>query len=194
MRARRDRSPGQSGGQTREVLPLPAQFPAAEEQRDRDERAKLPGCTQRGTAASRRMGSSAPRAVEHKATPMITGAAGDGARRRPAPTPAAKELTQPAGARLAGRPRPSVKSISLPAAKKSMASPNWASVSVNSADWIHPIRLGPSWSLGVGRVGAAICGPIIGGAVASLALFYMFAILAVIGAVVVFAVPRMLRP
>lgn len=55
-----------------------------------------------------------------------------------------------------------------------------------------------SWSLGVGRVGA-ICGPIIGGAVASLALgwqlnFYMFAIFAVIGAVVVFAVPRRLRP
>ncbi|HEY3572438.1 MAG TPA: aromatic acid/H+ symport family MFS transporter [Arthrobacter sp.] len=55
-----------------------------------------------------------------------------------------------------------------------------------------------SWSLGVGRVGA-ICGPIIGGAVASLALgwqlnFYMFAVFAVVGAVVVFAVPRRLRP
>ncbi|MBT2546876.1 aromatic acid/H+ symport family MFS transporter [Arthrobacter sp. ISL-65] len=55
-----------------------------------------------------------------------------------------------------------------------------------------------SWSLGVGRVGA-ICGPIIGGAVASLALgwqlnFYMFAIFAVVGAGVVFAVPRRLRP
>ncbi|ALV43665.1 hypothetical protein AU252_22885 [Pseudarthrobacter sulfonivorans] len=55
-----------------------------------------------------------------------------------------------------------------------------------------------SWSLGVGRVGA-ICGPIIGGAVASLALgwqlnFYMFAIFAVIGAAVVFAVPRRLCP
>ncbi|MGW9412763.1 MFS transporter [Arthrobacter cupressi] len=55
-----------------------------------------------------------------------------------------------------------------------------------------------SWSLGVGRVGA-ICGPVIGGAVASLALgwqlnFYMFAVFAVIGAVVVFAVPRRLRP
>lgn len=53
-----------------------------------------------------------------------------------------------------------------------------------------------SWSLGVGRVGA-ICGPIIGGAVASLALgwqLYMFAVFAVIGAVVVFAVPRRLRP
>ncbi|WP_120520122.1 MFS transporter [Arthrobacter celericrescens] len=55
-----------------------------------------------------------------------------------------------------------------------------------------------SWSLGVGRVGA-ICGPVIGGAVASLALgwqlnFYMFAVFAVIGAAVVFAVPRKLRP
>lgn len=55
-----------------------------------------------------------------------------------------------------------------------------------------------SWSLGVGRIGA-ICGPIIGGAVASLAFgwqmnFYMFAIFAVVGAVVVFTVPRKLRP
>ncbi|MEV7134286.1 aromatic acid/H+ symport family MFS transporter [Arthrobacter sp. NPDC093128] len=55
-----------------------------------------------------------------------------------------------------------------------------------------------SWSLGVGRIGA-ICGPIIGGAVASLAFgwqmnFYMFAIFAVVGAVVVFAVPRRLHP
>ncbi|WP_311380289.1 aromatic acid/H+ symport family MFS transporter [Arthrobacter sp. ISL-72] len=54
-----------------------------------------------------------------------------------------------------------------------------------------------SWSLGVGRIGA-ICGPIIGGAVASLAFgwqmnFYMFAIFAVLGAVVVFTVPRRLR-
>ncbi|MBT2514563.1 hypothetical protein [Arthrobacter sp. ISL-30] len=45
-----------------------------------------------------------------------------------------------------------------------------------------------SWSLGVGRIGA-ICGPIIGGAVASLAFgwqmnFYMSAIFAVVGAVV----------
>jgi AAHS family benzoate transporter-like MFS transporter len=55
-----------------------------------------------------------------------------------------------------------------------------------------------SWSLGVGRIGA-ICGPIIGGAVASLAFgwqmnFYMFAIFAVVGAVVVFTVPRKLHP
>ena len=55
-----------------------------------------------------------------------------------------------------------------------------------------------SWSLGVGRIGA-ICGPIIGGAVASLAFgwqmnFYMFAIFAVVGAVVVFTVPRKIRP
>jgi AAHS family benzoate transporter-like MFS transporter len=55
-----------------------------------------------------------------------------------------------------------------------------------------------SWSLGFGRIGA-ICGPIIGGAVASLAFgwqmnFYMFAIFAVVGAVVVFAVPRRLHP
>jgi AAHS family benzoate transporter-like MFS transporter len=55
-----------------------------------------------------------------------------------------------------------------------------------------------SGSLGVGRIGA-ICGPIIGGAVASLAFgwqmnFYMFAIFAVVGAVVVFSVPRKVRP
>jgi MFS transporter, AAHS family, benzoate transport protein len=54
-----------------------------------------------------------------------------------------------------------------------------------------------SWSLGVGRIGA-ICGPIIGGAIAGLAFgwqmnFYMFAIFAVLGAVVVFTVPRKLR-
>lgn len=51
-----------------------------------------------------------------------------------------------------------------------------------------------SWSLGVGRIGA-ITGPIIGGFIVSLALgwqvnFYMFAAFAVIGAIVVFAVPR----
>ena len=51
-----------------------------------------------------------------------------------------------------------------------------------------------SWSLGVGRIGA-ITGPIIGGFIVSLALgwqinFYMFAAFAVVGAVVVFAVPR----
>ncbi|MBT2522450.1 aromatic acid/H+ symport family MFS transporter [Arthrobacter sp. ISL-28] len=55
-----------------------------------------------------------------------------------------------------------------------------------------------SWSLGVGRIGA-ICGPIIGGAVASLAFgwqmnFYMFAIFAVVGSVVVFTVPRKVHP
>jgi AAHS family benzoate transporter-like MFS transporter len=55
-----------------------------------------------------------------------------------------------------------------------------------------------SWSLGVGRIGA-ICGPIIGGAVASLAFgwqmnFYMFAIFAVVGSVVVFTVPRKIHP
>lgn len=55
-----------------------------------------------------------------------------------------------------------------------------------------------SWSLGVGRIGA-ICGPVIGGAVASLAFgwqmnFYMFAIFAVVGSVVVFTVPRKLHP
>lgn len=55
-----------------------------------------------------------------------------------------------------------------------------------------------SWSLGVGRIGA-ICGPIIGGAVASLAFgwqmnFYMFAIFAVVGSVVVFTVPRKFHP
>lgn len=54
-----------------------------------------------------------------------------------------------------------------------------------------------SWSLGVGRIGA-ICGPIIGGLIASLAFgwqvnFYMFAMFAVIGALVVFAVPRKVR-
>ncbi|MDR6639546.1 aromatic acid/H+ symport family MFS transporter [Paenarthrobacter nitroguajacolicus] len=51
-----------------------------------------------------------------------------------------------------------------------------------------------SWSLGVGRIGA-ITGPIIGGFIVSLALgwqvnFYMFAAFAVIGALVIFAVPR----
>ena len=51
-----------------------------------------------------------------------------------------------------------------------------------------------SWSLGVGRIGA-ITGPIIGGFIVSLALgwqvnFYTFAAFAVIGAIVVFAVPK----
>lgn len=51
-----------------------------------------------------------------------------------------------------------------------------------------------SWSLGVGRVGA-ITGPVIGGFIVSLALgwqvnFFMFAAFAVIGAIVVFAVPN----
>lgn len=55
-----------------------------------------------------------------------------------------------------------------------------------------------SWSLGVGRIGA-ICGPLIGGFIASLALgwqvnFYMFAVFAVIGAIVVFAVPPRTEP
>ncbi|MDQ0634349.1 AAHS family benzoate transporter-like MFS transporter [Arthrobacter pascens] len=55
-----------------------------------------------------------------------------------------------------------------------------------------------SWSLGVGRIGA-ICGPLIGGFIASLAFgwqvnFYMFAVFAVIGSIVVFAVPRRTEP
>lgn len=55
-----------------------------------------------------------------------------------------------------------------------------------------------SWSLGVGRIGA-ICGPLIGGFIASLAFgwqvnFYMFAVFAVIGSIVVFAVPRRTKP
>jgi MFS transporter, AAHS family, benzoate transport protein len=55
-----------------------------------------------------------------------------------------------------------------------------------------------SWSLGVGRIGA-ICGPLIGGFIASLAFgwqvnFYMFAVFAVIGAIVVFAVPPRTEP
>lgn len=50
------------------------------------------------------------------------------------------------------------------------------------------------WSLGVGRLGA-ICGPLIGGFIASLALgfqinFYAFAGFAVVGALVIAAVPR----
>jgi AAHS family benzoate transporter-like MFS transporter len=50
------------------------------------------------------------------------------------------------------------------------------------------------WSLGIGRLGA-ICGPLIGGYIASIALgfqinFYAFAAFAVIGALVIAAVPR----
>lgn len=40
---------------------------------------------QENKASSRRMGSSAPTAVEHKATPIITAASGLGARTSPAP-------------------------------------------------------------------------------------------------------------
>ncbi|WP_160668858.1 MFS transporter [Pseudarthrobacter sp. ATCC 49987] len=52
-----------------------------------------------------------------------------------------------------------------------------------------------SWSLGIGRIGA-ICGPLIGGLIAGMAFgwqlnFYMFAAFAVVGAVVVFSVPKL---
>lgn len=52
-----------------------------------------------------------------------------------------------------------------------------------------------SWSLGIGRIGA-ISGPLIGGMIAGMAFgwqvnFYMFAAFAVIGAIVVFSVPKM---
>lgn len=54
----------------------------------------------------------------------------------------------------------------------------------------RPARTGP-----IGRIGA-ICGPLIGGMIAGLAFgwevnFYMFAAFAVIGAVVVFSVPKL---
>ena len=52
-----------------------------------------------------------------------------------------------------------------------------------------------SWSLGIGRIGA-ICGPLIGGLIAGMAFgwqlnFYMFAAFAVVGAIVVFSVPKL---
>ncbi len=63
-----------------------------------------------------------------------------------------------------------------------------------------PVRLNASalaWALGVGRIGA-ITGPIIGGVIASMVLgyqinFYVFAAVAVIGAIVVTLVPRKAR-
>lgn len=59
-----------------------------------------------------------------------------------------------------------------------------------------PVRLNATalaWSLGVGRVGA-ICGPLIGGLIASTMLgyqvnFYAFAVVGILGAIVVFSVP-----
>ncbi|MBE4716630.1 hypothetical protein [Pseudarthrobacter sp. AB1] len=59
-------------------------------------------------------------------------------------------------------------------------------------------RVGAAVAVDVGG-GGAICGPIIRGAVARLAFgwqvnFYMFAIFAVVGGVVVFTVPEKIHP
>ena len=97
----------------------------------------------RSSPASRRIGRIVPRAVEHRAMPMMT-ASSPGAISQPTPTPTMRLMSQPPMALRPVRPRNTVNSISEPATKKSIARPYCESASMNSDGCAQPSTAGPT--------------------------------------------------